>query len=325
MLEAVHGELGRAGTLVSFNGKSFDAPLLEMRYLYHRLSWVGHGKPHLDVLHAARRFWGEPLARRTRAPFAPQTGRARVISRAGTRSGAEMPVRPACSLAGLEHQVLGEKRVDDVPGPDIPSRYFAYVRSGDARPLDAVLEHNRLDLLSLAALTTRLLYLVSEGPSMAGDAREALALGRVYERSGLENRASEAFHCALELASGSDSATTLSALRGLAALNRRARRHEEAALRWRDILALPDCPPDCRREAAEALAVHHEHRAGDLIGAKELALSALEVAGDGRRPGLLYRLARIDRKLTRGDRRRGVRGTEPGGLTLLDSTAFNFD
>jgi uncharacterized protein YprB with RNaseH-like and TPR domain len=316
MLEAVHGELGRAGTLVSFNGKSFDAPLLETRYLYHRLPWLGPETPHLDVLHAARRFWGEPARR---------VGMGHVVRNGLARPGGDMLVRPGCSLAGLERQVLGAERVDDVPGSDIPSRYFAYVRSGDARPLDAVLEHNRLDLLSLAALTTRLLHLVSEGPSAVGKAREALALGRVYERAGLEVRASEAFDRALDLAGDSDPVTTLAALRGLATLNRRTRQHDQAALRWKEILALPGCPPDCRREAAEALAVHHEHRAGDLVGAKELALSALEVAADAKRPGLLYRLARIDRKLTRGDERRGARINESGGPTLLDSLAFSFE
>src|SRR5207344_1330547 len=57
LLEAVAAELARAGALVSFNGKSFDAPLLEGRYLFHRMVWSGRELPHLDVLHPARRFW----------------------------------------------------------------------------------------------------------------------------------------------------------------------------------------------------------------------------------------------------------------------------
>ena len=58
LLAAVGEELGAAGALVSFNGKSFDAPLLETRYLFHRLEWAAGRTPHLDVLHPARRFWG---------------------------------------------------------------------------------------------------------------------------------------------------------------------------------------------------------------------------------------------------------------------------
>src|SRR5215471_758080 len=58
LLESLADELSRAGTLVSFNGKSFDAPLLETRYLFHRIEWPGAELPHVDVLHPARRFWG---------------------------------------------------------------------------------------------------------------------------------------------------------------------------------------------------------------------------------------------------------------------------
>src|SRR6266511_2693124 len=133
MLERVAGELTRGGALVSFNGKSFDAPLLETRYLFHRLAWPGNGAAHVDVLHPARRFWGEG----------------------------------ECSLGALERQVLGTRRAGDIPGFEIPARYFQFVRSGDARPLTAVLEHNRLDLLSLAALTSRACDLARTGPARA--------------------------------------------------------------------------------------------------------------------------------------------------------------
>jgi uncharacterized protein YprB with RNaseH-like and TPR domain len=169
MLETVARELARAEALVSFNGKSFDAPLLETRYLFHRLDWTAARLPHIDVLHPARRFWGATPRER------------------GDDDNA------SCSLAALEHQVLGMRRVDDVRGFEIPGRYFQFVRSGDARPLAPVLEHNRLDLLSLAGLTARLMHLIAEGPDEAADAREALALARVYGRSGLEARAREAF------------------------------------------------------------------------------------------------------------------------------------
>ena len=57
LLALVAGELARAGALVSFNGKSFDVPMLETRYLYHRLEWAAADLPHLDMLHVARRFW----------------------------------------------------------------------------------------------------------------------------------------------------------------------------------------------------------------------------------------------------------------------------
>src|SRR5580765_2265906 len=73
LLETVAGELARAGALVTFNGKSFDASLLETRYLFHRLEWSVRCLPHVDVLHPARQFW-KPVARplgRDRAVASP--------------------------------------------------------------------------------------------------------------------------------------------------------------------------------------------------------------------------------------------------------------
>ena len=62
MLQVLADQFATAGSLVSFNGKSFDAPLLESRFLFHRLEWLGGRLPHLDILHPARRFWrAEPV------------------------------------------------------------------------------------------------------------------------------------------------------------------------------------------------------------------------------------------------------------------------
>src|SRR5205814_3335893 len=109
----------------------------------------------------------------------------------------------SCSLAALERQVLGARRRADVAGFEIPARYFRFVRSGDARPLAAILEHNRLDLLSLAGLTCRLLHLAQAGADAADDGWEAVALGWMYWRSGLESRAQDAYLRALAMVDGS--------------------------------------------------------------------------------------------------------------------------
>jgi uncharacterized protein len=225
--------------------------------------------------------------------------------------------------------VLGARRGGDVSGFEIPSRYFQFVRSGDARPLAAVLEHNRLDLLSLAGLAARLLHLVRAGGEAARDAREALALGGVYGRAGLDARARDAYERA---ASGgapevgaasiavnkaengasiaankaenaaSIAAIRIDALRALAILSRRARRYDEAAACWRRLLELGGCPPHVVREASEALAIHHEHRARDLTAARRYAetlrsATARNATSVSAVYGVEYRLARLDRKI----------------------------
>ena len=272
MLHAVAGELDSAGSLVSFNGKSFDAPVLETRYLFHRLAWPAGRLAHVDALHPARHFWSEPAG---------------------------------CSLTTLESQVLGARRTGDVSGMEIPARYFQFLRTGDARPLGAVLEHNCLDLLSLAGLASRLLELLAGGPSTTRNAREALALGRMYRRSGMNSRAHEAFVRALELTTVSGSDVRTAALHELALSDRHARRYEDAAVRWQALVESPNCPALVRRAAAEALAIHHEHRVRNLPAARAFALKGLETpGGPAWRDAVRRRLTRIDQKLERDVSRR---------------------
>ena len=267
LLATVRAELARAGAIVSFNGKSFDAPLLETRYLFHRLEWARDDLAHVDVLHPARRFWG-----------------------------------PDCSLIALEHRLLGRSRSGDVAGFEVPARYFRYVRTGDVQPLVAVLDHNRQDLLTLAALATRLLHLSHAGPADARDAAEALGLGRTYARAGHDDRAREAFQRAVAMSrgpAGAFDAVRIDSLRALALAWRRARRFDEAAQCWRQLAEIRGCPPHIAREAAEALAIHHEHRVGDLAAARQFALSSLEAeVPPAWTKAVQHRLARIDRKIS---------------------------
>jgi hypothetical protein len=276
MLHAVAEDLSRAGALVSFNGKSFDAPVLETRYLFHRLEWIASQQPHIDVLHPARRFWKED----------------------------------ECSLSVLEQQVLGAWREDDVPGFEIPSRYFQFLRSGDTYPLVAVLEHNRRDLVALAGLTSRLLEIIAGGPDYAENAREALALGHVYARARDMRRAISSFERAVTLGAkktGRRAAELRAdALRSLALSYRRERQYDEAARCWIALIEA-GCAEHVEREAIEALAIHHEHRARDLESArtfaeKNVARASARVAPAQMAESAQRRLARIERKITEAER-----------------------
>jgi uncharacterized protein YprB with RNaseH-like and TPR domain len=288
MLERVAQDLARSGALVTFNGKSFDAPVVETRYLFHRLLSPCAGRPHVDLLHPSRRFWG------------------------GTSES-------GCSLVSLEREVLGVRRVGDVPGFEIPARYFQFVRSGDGRPLVDVLEHNRLDLLSLAGLTMYLFGLVDTGPDAARHGQEALALGKVYERAGLTDLAEQAYERAIGLATPGFASVLpqsvrdrvrVDALRALALGARRQRRHDAAARWWRQLLDLPGCPREVTREAMQALAIHHEHRVRDLAAAKIFALRSLGEESDAAwGDAVRHRLARIERKIS--ERRRSLFPSSP--------------
>jgi hypothetical protein len=206
-----------------------------------------------------------------------------------------------CSLQALERQLVGHRRRGDVAGCDVPARYFQFVRSGDPSPLCQVLEHNRLDLLTLAALTARLLDLARRGPEAARDGREALALGHVFMRAGLEDKARGSFERALALCrapKGAFDSTKIDALRSLALAWRRAREFERAADCWRELLGIRGCPPVLAGEAAEALAIHHEHRLRDFREAHRLASSTLRQGLTPRRTDAVkWRLNRLERRL----------------------------
>jgi hypothetical protein len=269
MLEALAGVAEGVGTVVTYNGKTFDVPLIETRFLFHRMETPFAGMPHIDMLHPARRLW---------------------------RSDHEA----SCRLSLLERSLCGQVREGDVPGMEIPSRYFHYVRSGDARPLAAVLEHNRLDLLSLAIVTARAAQLLEDGPPAAATTREAYGLGRLYERAGrmADARACFARAAGIEGDLRTDAGAQAEALRAYAVLSRRERRYEEAALAWRRLLELRSCSSQLVREATEALAIHHEHRVRDLRAARSFALQSLDYPGtSSRRDAVHHRLARLERKI----------------------------
>jgi uncharacterized protein YprB with RNaseH-like and TPR domain len=270
LLAAVAEFFEDADLIVTYNGKTFDLPVMETRWLFHRMDPPLDGVPHFDMLHPARRLWRHD--------------------------------EQGCRLSTLERTLFDVRRLGDIPGMEIPSRFFRFVRSGDPCPLEPVLEHNRIDLVSLAAVTARATKLAREGHDACRDCAEALALGRVFEKVQLTARAEACFRRA---AGAADHSVRGEALYRLAVRLRRDRRFEEAATVWRELLALTEPRSarrgllgDLRQVATEALAIHQEHRARDLAGARELALAALDEAG-ARTDDLRYRLARLDRKLAK--------------------------
>src|SRR5688572_16821196 len=266
------------GALVTYNGRSFDVPLIETRYMFHRLPCPLDGVPHLDVLHASRRLWRQrPLT-----------------------TGTPDPDDSSCSLSVLEKHIAGLHRVGDVPGYEIPSRFFRFVRDGDARPLEAVLEHNRLDLISLAVVLARAITLIMRGPDEAKTAQEAYGLARVYERAGSHDNAEASLLRTIDFARrvGGEPEVHAEALRRLAWLRRRARRVHDAADAWRELASLPRCGASLRREAKEALAIHYEHRSKNLQVARQHALDLLSEV-DANQVRVRHRLDRLERKLAR--------------------------
>jgi uncharacterized protein len=282
LLSAVAECLIDTSLLVTYNGKTFDVPVMETRWLFHRMPLPLESVRHFDMLHPARRLW--------------------------RRREGEVDEEACCRLSTLERVLCGVDRVGDVPGMEIPARYFRFLRTGDAMPLEPVLEHNRIDLVSLAAVTAEAVRLVEQGGEGCRDAWEALSLGKVLERGGAREQAITCFR----LAAGEARAhvdVRAEALYRLGLRLRRDRSFEEAAEVWRSVLEM-EAPtrgrpspllPELRRFAGRQLAIHHEHRERDYEGARELTLQLLEEseACQPHAEANRRRLARLDRKIAR--------------------------
>lgn len=287
MLASVAELTQRFAGLVTFNGRAFDVPLIDMRYAFHRLSSPFASLPHFDMLQPARRLW----RRRGRTDMGDDWS----LSAPGRDSS-------SCALKSLEEAVLGTGRVGDVPGFEIPSRYFGYLRTGDLEPLQAVFEHNRLDLLSLAALTAQASRMAGEGPEGIASAHESLAMGQLYERAGREPEAETCFVRATGLGTAPWEPASVEpdiradAYRRLALLRRRQRRYAEAAEAWQSVVEVAR-DRAVVQEARQALAIHFEHRSRDLASARRYAERALAVEKNPERAtALRHRLDRLARK-----------------------------
>jgi len=258
MLEQLSLELNGCAMLVSFNGKSFDWPLVETRYRMSRRRPPLAGVPHMDLLHPSRRVWRDRLGH--------------------------------CNLTHLETEILGVTRYGDVPGHLIPQLYFNYLRTGDAGPLQDVLLHNRLDILSLVSLAGWLGHMALEplkpspiGELLGGD--DLLAIGRLLEDRG---RLSQALVC-LETACqrGSILGGEARILQELSRLCKRVGEVQRAAGLWQELINLGTGSSLLLYPYVE-MAKYHEHVTRQYATAQEIARRALDIAHRRRALGTSY-------------------------------------
>lgn len=163
VLRRVQQDLSACQALVTFNGRSFDMPLLQTRFVMQRMPFDSDRIPHADLLHTARRVWKLRLKR--------------------------------CNLGTLEELIFHEPREDDLPGAEVPQRYFDYLKQHDFALLEDILKHNAQDIASLARLLFRLCRL-HENPLSAEHLQDIYSLGRVYEKRGRQETARMCYRAA---------------------------------------------------------------------------------------------------------------------------------
>ena len=248
--------------LITFNGKAFDINLLATRFIMNRMQSDLPGLPHLDLLHPSRRLLGHRLEN--------------------------------CRLATLETDILGVEREGDIPGWEIPQRYFDWLRRRDPRLLAGIFEHNRLDVISMATLTTHLVeILTAQALAPYTHTDDYLAAARLLLKRANATGAQkilDIFH------DQTCSDFSLQSKKKLAQLYKRTGRMDEAVQLWRQMAA---CEPIEFYTVSE-LAKYQEHHERDYLRTKDLIENALarnNTFSEEERESLSHRLIRLNAKL----------------------------
>ncbi|MGH9745920.1 MAG: ribonuclease H-like domain-containing protein [Candidatus Acidiferrales bacterium] len=272
VLVALAERMAERPVLVTFNGKSFDWPLLETRYRMTRKIRAPELRAHLDFLHPARNLWRLRLG--------------------------------SVRLAELERHVLGWNRGTDVMSELIPSLYFDFLRGGPSEPLVPIFYHNQMDLRGLAGLSTRVLSLLAAAETESKDAFELFGVSRICERRGEAARARILFQQSIDGELPVE--TERAARRSLALMAKRDGDFTRALGLWESMLG------NSREglEAYEQMAIYYERHAREPHTAAALtkkALGELRRASHSRtvapslhrrtRVRFEHRLARLERTL----------------------------
>ncbi|MGB0034707.1 MAG: ribonuclease H-like domain-containing protein [Candidatus Acidiferrales bacterium] len=274
LLVALAERLAERQVLVTFNGKSFDWPLLETRYRMTRSIRPPVPRAHLDFLHPARNLWRLRLG--------------------------------SVRLQDLERHVLGWKRGTDVMSELIPQMYFDFLRGGPPEPLVPVFHHNQMDLRGLAGLSGRVVSLLADAETHGRDGLELFGVSRICERRGETIRARKLYE--RSLATELPPETDRAARRQLARLAKREGDHSLARDLWEGMLG------NSREgfEAYEQLAIYYEHHEREPYRAAAIARNAIAELCRANRQGIIaasayrqsrtkfeHRLARLERKAGR--------------------------
>ena len=264
LLKHVAAGLNKFDLLCTFNGTTFDVPLLESRFLMNRMDRSCLELPHVDLLHLCRRLWKLRLGR--------------------------------CNLGRLEEVILGKPRVDDLPGSEVPQRYFTYLKTKNMDLLNDILKHNAQDIASLCVLLNHMAELYRH-PERIRFSEDVYSMGRALERT---DRTEEARHCYRLARRGRMGGAAGTAL---AMSYRRTGDREEAAGVWREMIR-------ARQGGIQPyveLAKYEEHVRRDLAAALEMTEKALMLlsepalrAGNAVQEGqneLQYRRQRLLRKM----------------------------
>ena len=257
LLSALNDLLGKFIAVVSYNGKTFDLPLMESRYIMSGMKMNLEDPGHFDLLYPARRLWKRRLE--------------------------------DCSLSTVEREILKVNRFNDVPGYLIPQIYFKYLQTKDARALKQVFEHNLQDILSLVALVSKMCFLVEDPLENAEYGMDIFSVGKIFDEEKEYDQSTRYYTEALKRNLSEEEVLETLKLGSFA--YKRQGKWEEAEGMWKEIIYRSR---GFIYYPYEELAKYYEHHLRDYQKARKVAEEALNIVENiFLREKLEYRLNRI--------------------------------
>lgn len=277
MLDYLLGHMKNKSHLVTYNGRTFDWPVLVNRFILNGWRRSGAEPGHIDFLHPARALWRNTL--------------------------------PSCRLSMIEEARLGIRREHDVPGSMAPALYFQYLNDQNPAHLHGVYDHNEKDVLTLASLAVHFGMLLGGMPKeQESDWPKGEELFRTacwLEQHGNLSDAERLFDRLDELEeAGDDSGWSLA----LAARYKRAGQYERALPLWKRSAEQAEKSVLPKLDAHTELAMYYEHRDKRLLMALSYAEKALELVNrrvrisrdaakrKEEKEALLHRISRLRKK-----------------------------
>ena len=189
-----------AKAIVSYNGKSFDLPIINTRYILNRLSNPFEEMDHIDLLHITRRVWKRRLKQ--------------------------------CNLGNIEKEILEFYRTnEDIPGYLVPEFYRNYIANGDASQIAGIFYHNEIDVVSLSALFTTLAAILEDPTSeKLSHAEDIYSIGRLMESMDREVLAEQLY--ASEHFNSSNNQELILSLLSRAGIHKRNKNYTDALPLW---------------------------------------------------------------------------------------------
>jgi len=246
MLAYLHQLTAQFTHLVTYNGKSFDWPLLQSRYMLNGMRETIWQPLHIDLLHPSRALWRNTLE--------------------------------SCKLSHIEKMRLGIVRIDDLPGSEAPVRYFQFLTNGSPDELADVFKHNEIDMLSLVTLAIRFGHLLSNEDvrvvvQQPSEPEELVRTGLWLEKMGRFQYSKQLFQLAIHIPRQNSQTLMMLAMR-----DKKKNELDRSIMLWERIVESSGAMVSRTHiEAAIELSMYYEHKAKQPSQALHYATLAYEL------------------------------------------------